>query len=1336
MGVVYEAEQVSLGRHVALKVLPPHAILNPTYLERFRREAKAAAQLHHTNIVPVFGVGDQDGVYFYAMQFIRGEGLDKVLHDLRRLRRAPVVPPGGELPTGSSFERSMAHGLMTGQFAAPTMAEVGAPPARPGGAPTARVEPKSSSALSAAGSEAEFYRGVARVGLQVAEALAYAHRHGVLHRDVKPSNLLLDAQGTAWVTDFGLAKAEGSEELTQTGDIVGTLRFMAPERFDGRSLPQSDVYALGLTLYELLTLRPAFDDTNKGRLIDKVLHEPPPPPRQLDPHVPRDLETVVLKCLAKDPAERYPSAETLAHDLRRFLGGEPIRARRVWAVERAFKWAKRHPAAAALVAVSGLAVLALVGLAVGLWYSGELQGALHEAKEQRAEAEKQRAAAERQQKQFEDLEAHTRYLRHVSQAEQAWQEARIRETLRLLDLWRPKGADEPDLRGWEWYYLRGLSYKDFRTLETNEVSERYSVAFHPDSRRIAVADWNGKVHVWDVVDGRKLHTLQGHSGRVDEVAFSPDGSQLASASWDRTVRLWDVASGQEIHQFPEKEWVRSVAFSPDGRYLASAGSNRMVVLWDVARRKEIRRFVGHRGAVYGVTFSPDGRRLATAGEDRTARLWDAATGECLRTLVGHKFQVTGVAFSPDSQTLATSSQDYTIKLWDPDTGNLRTTLEGHTSWAFRVAFSPDGRWLASASDDMTVRLWDVISNKEARVFRGHEGHYVRGLAFSPDGRFLATANMSNKVKVWDLASGPQEYRLLHPGHSDRTGGVAFAGDGRRLASVSRDRTVRLWEAATGRQIRILTGHRDEVRCVAFGAGDKFLASGSYDGTVKLWDPDTGRVRHTLTGHKGPIESVAISPNGQWVTAAGDGQTASVWDTTSGQRVHTLTGHTAKVGGVAFSPDGRRLASASVDKTVKLWDTETWQELRTLEGFKEGVNTVAFSPDGRRLATAGGSAEGIKLWDPVTGELVRTLEGLWGGINSVTFSLDGRRLAAAGADQKVKLWDTASGQEVLTLKGHTSIIYSIAFSPDGRWLASAGADREVRLWEAPPDGRTEPEDRAALLTPEYVLRWHLNEAEDCLRADHRSAALWHVNRLGHPPLTDPLLSTRLAAIRVKLGQWAEAIDDADAALRQQADDPNARLLRGQAYQKLGRHAEAVADFTALLTTYPPSAQLYELRAVSHEALGKADLARADREQAIKLGTKKPTALNNEAWRLVTGPAGQRDPARALELIRQAIKQEPDNATFLNTLGVVQYRNGQYKEAVAALEKSLSASKGQSDAFDLFFLAMCHAKLEDATKAKDCFDRAVKWVDGQKNLPAQHAEELKAFRAEAEAVLHPR
>ena len=255
MGIVYEAEQESLGRHVALKVLPRQALLKTTYLERFRREAKAAGRLHHTNIVPVFGVGECDGTHYYAMQFIPGEGLDKVLSDLRQLRHLRAVP-GKTTTAAPPSDASIAQSLLTGRFVIQAVPPKEEPSALlPRQRRRRLVGAHGSSTLSAVGQEGHYYRGIVRVGLQVADALAYAYRQGILHRDIKPSNLLLDQQGTAWITDFGLAKAEGADDLTQTGDIVGTLRYMAPERFDGRSLPQSDVYALGVTLYDHPLLR-------------------------------------------------------------------------------------------------------------------------------------------------------------------------------------------------------------------------------------------------------------------------------------------------------------------------------------------------------------------------------------------------------------------------------------------------------------------------------------------------------------------------------------------------------------------------------------------------------------------------------------------------------------------------------------------------------------------------------------------------------------------------------------------------------------------------------------------------------------------------------------------------------------------------------------------------------------------------------------------------------------------------------------------------------------------------------------------------------------------------
>jgi serine/threonine protein kinase len=365
MGVVYEAEQESLGRRVALKVLPPDALRDPRYIQRFQREARAAARLHHTHIVPVFGVGEDNGTHYYVMQYIEGRPLDEVLAELRRLR-ADAAPGGGAVPdcaaadigaragpnpsaaAGPPSSVEVARSLWEGRFraapppdAAAAIDHDGVTAREDGAAPPAPQAPVSSSADPGTASTSSplsdphrpYAQSVAHVGAQVAEALEYAAQQGVLHRDIKPSNLLLDVWGNVWLTDFGLARASGTPDLTRTGDLLGTLRYMAPERFQGHADVRSDVYALGLTLYEALALRPAFHEAGQMELIQQITTAEPPRLDQLNPQLPRDLVTVVHKAMAKDPSDRYQTAGALAEDLHRFLEDQPIAARRLGVLE-------------------------------------------------------------------------------------------------------------------------------------------------------------------------------------------------------------------------------------------------------------------------------------------------------------------------------------------------------------------------------------------------------------------------------------------------------------------------------------------------------------------------------------------------------------------------------------------------------------------------------------------------------------------------------------------------------------------------------------------------------------------------------------------------------------------------------------------------------------------------------------------------------------------------------------------------------------------------------------------------------------------------------------------
>jgi WD40 repeat protein/serine/threonine protein kinase len=995
MGIVYEAVQLSLDRRVALKVLPVDASRDAKLLARFRREALAAAQLHHTNIVPVFEVGQQGDVFFYAMQYIEGQPLDQVIRELQQLR---AVSGATTRPKPARAASAVARSSLSGQFE-PARAVDATLDFRPAPDQPRRVGPEADtpipggltapSELSRAASDFRLHcRQVARLGLQVAEALAYAHGRGIIHRDIKPSNLLLDSAGSAWVSDFGLAKTE-EQNLTETGEVVGTLRYMAPERFQSVCDARADVYALGLTLYELLVLRPAFDGQDRLHLVDQISRQEPARLRTLDPRIPRDLETLLMKAIEKDPRRRYPSAETLAGDLRRFLADETIQARRIGPLERLGRWGRRNPLVASLTAA--IIVVAALGF-VGVF--GQMQQALaHEQEAQRneREANKQRDDAQAANEQLRATQAQLRstlYAAQINVVQHAWEKGGVLRMVELLEQHRPK-TGETELRGWEWHYLYRLCHAE-------------------------------------------LLTLKGHTGQVLSVVYSPDGKRLASAGNDRTTKVWDAQTGHELLSLDGlKGSGNSVAFSPDGKHLATVGSE--VKVWDVQTGQEL---LSLKGGSDGVAYSPDGKRLASAGYDRTTKVWDAQTGQELLILKGGGYSVT---FSPDGKRLA-GVDDKTVKVWDAQTGQELLSLKGVGR---RVAFSPDGKRLAGPSDERTVKVWDAQTGQELLSLKGARG----GVAFSPDGKRLASParDFVGAVKVWDAQTGQE---LLAFKHSGGVSSVAFSPDGKRLASAgSWDHTVKVWDAQ--KDPEKLTLQAVGAR-LAFSPDGRHLATGSDDHTVKVWDVVTGRQALTLKGHTFPVSSVAFSPDGKRLASGGGGSRypggqwgissngraeLKVWDTQTARELLTLQVSSGSVGGLAFSPDGNRLASAYWDGTVKVWDAQTGQELLSLKGAR---GDVAYSPDGKRLAN------GEKVWDAQTGQELLSLKGAYGG---VAFSPDGKRLASGLREGALQIWDVQTGQEIRTLLGHAHAVLSVAFSPDGQRLASMSGDKTVKIWDA-------------------------------------------------------------------------------------------------------------------------------------------------------------------------------------------------------------------------------------------------------------------------------------------------
>lgn len=1123
MGIIYEAVQESLGRHVALKVLPWNALLNPTHLKRFQREARVAAALHHTNIVPVFGVGEHEGIHFYAMQFIRGQSLDNVLIELRLLRqrddRAVEAVPRDRF-NQSSIAESLLSGATSGArlhraehvenvlHVAPAT-DLSTESRVDHDEPNKSPPDPSSTALaglsetSGSSSNQHYFRRVAQIGAEVADALAYAHSHGVLHRDIKPSNLMIDVEGTVWVTDFGLARAamsssdhdvaeRGAHDITHTGDLIGTLRYMAPERFRGQADARSDLYSLGLTLYEMLTLRTAFDATDRVELIRQVTYETPTPPRRVDAHIPRDLETIVLKAIARDPAVRYESATELADDLRRYLADRPIVARRTPLSERVVLWCRRNPIVAGLLA---LVALLLMVLGIGTTYSS-----MRIARQERSLSQLSTRVDVAERDALRDLyKAHLSQLRAAVMLPEPGRRERTFELVRsarscvsalespqtairelrdgliailpLFDLRLDRSfatpSDSPPVPMLFWDFDHGVtryareesdgSLSVRRIDDDREVARlpgigpfvknyaRLFLRFSPDDRFLAVSgthlDRTRRLQVWNIETQRLVGSLELVASSIataHPLAFASNSEQLAFTNGDR-IDWFDIAQSKVIASTPVGHECSFLSISPDGTRVATNGSrqhNRLtdrdcsVVVLDRQSGAPQQR-LPHAEFVYCAAWSPDGRRLATAGLEPNVLVWDLAQPAVpLLVCRGHGQAVTHVSFSPDGELLLSSGTDQKTRVWSARSGELLQEIEDH----YGVRFSTDGRWLGCAHPGRQVARFEIVENLECRTMTVDAPNApVWSADFSPDDRLLAVG-ATNHWQLIDWRRGNVECI-----QADRVNTqVRFDSDGAHLLVAGAQTSLRRLPVE-----RILTARHPSA------GGDSNSATWPLPGDNRFGPPSLLAREPTLS-----VSDFDSSADERRMAVVLRHERVLVFAPQRPEEVVELTGH-KYVQAVAMSPDGRWIATSAPDgEDIRLWDASTGQQLHSLRAKKLEAGGLGFSPDGRWLVALTGDHYG--LYRVGTWEVAKRFSHEPNVNGSATFSPDGKWLALTNNSQ-VHLIATETFEEVARLPvrrgrnlttGSVTSRCALRFNRSGTLLAIGTMQGVLQVWNLP------------------------------------------------------------------------------------------------------------------------------------------------------------------------------------------------------------------------------------------------------------------------------------------------
>jgi WD40 repeat protein/tRNA A-37 threonylcarbamoyl transferase component Bud32 len=1007
MGVVFKARQVTLNRIVAIKMILAGHFAGRESIHRFRAEAEAAASLRHPNIVAIHEIGEHEGQQYFSMDYIEGRNLADVVRD------NPMSP------------KRAAACIQT-----------------------------------------------------IAETIQYAHERGILHRDLKPSNILLDIFDAPHITDFGLAKrltpdsqlTTRHSQITLSGQILGSPNYMPPEQASGKRgqiSPASDVYSLGAILHHLLTGRAPFAAESVTDTLQQVLHNEPVSPRLLNPTVPRDLETICLKCLEKEPARRYSTARELAEELRRFQNGEPILARPISRLEKTWRWGRREPA---LATVGMFALLLFLTVIIGAPI------AILRTNQARLDAERNLYAAD------------------MRLASQAVHDGTFNHAHELLEKHRPTNG-APDLRGFEWRYLSKAvrDSKPIRTFGGLPAKSGWETTALTRSGRYLYNEGSDDLRAWDLNTWEKIPIVlppqpapvEWRWDRVREAAYAIDHAQHilriyalphldlvttiqspgpitnVTMSADRRrvsvcfreadlyrLLVWDLSGAKRIGTFGSfKAPVYAVAFSKDASLLAGAATNGVIGIWDLKTLESLPAPSKRQGGpVEYLAFTPDNDHLIS-----NLKIWDLREkrGFSLEQDTGGGFDSHG--FSSDDKYFIASWNSFDLILYDSRTLQIRGSLRGHRSGVSGIAFSHDGKLLASASIDQTARLWDLATQRQIGVIGGL-GERISSVQFAPDDQNLILIGGFGKIRVYQLSSILERGVFARVLEAEGVIDLAISPDERRIATISAYAgTLTIWDRVNRTAIRTITFSRylpSTYSRVAFSPDSKVLAwiTGN---ALHISNVESGETELTpIDGNHEP-NSISFSPDGGEL-AFGCGKQLLVRELASGQP-HSFASTPDEVFAVQYSPDGTLIAFGDRQGTITLAERRTGKVLSKFDKVHAPhCYCVAWSPDGHLLASSGADSV-IRIWEVSRSGLgpPNLLRGHMSYVNPITFSPDGTRLVSSSGDQTLKIWDPYRHAELATLYGHHQMVTTVQITKDGRTLYSGSLEADIRLWEAPP-----------------------------------------------------------------------------------------------------------------------------------------------------------------------------------------------------------------------------------------------------------------------------------------------